>query len=276
MRPHRALLAAALALSPMLANAAEAWVASATEKIRPGTAARSATSAHVSAARNEFEAFQVVVTGPARGVSARISGLEGLDAKLYRVDLIDLAQPSAVDGGTGRWPDALVPDVDDVVGEQRNAFPFDVGTGESRAIWVEVHVPAGARAGAVKGAVTVATSEGVGGAVDGGAQGRGREEIHLQGAHGPRLPHRRRPGGPVRTTTRIFPSSRASAALFSLPACFPVSRAAGELLQLLSQPLQAFLLHKHNLSPRQFLNLHLLRQGLQLQCPNCLHLPHIS
>jgi hypothetical protein len=160
MRLHRAFLAAALALSPLLASAAEAWVASATEKIRPGTPARTATSAHVSAARNEFEAFQVVVTGPARGVSARISGLEGLDAKLYRVDLIDLAQPSAVDGGTGRWPDALVPDVDDVVGEKRNAFPFDVGTGESRAIWVEVHVPAGAPAGAVKGAVTVSTSDG--------------------------------------------------------------------------------------------------------------------
>ncbi|HEU0053552.1 MAG TPA: hypothetical protein VFQ39_10260, partial [Longimicrobium sp.] len=160
MTPHRALLAALLALSPMLATASEAWVASATEKIRPDTQARAVSSAHVSSARNELQAFQVVVTGPARGVSARVSGLGGLDAKLYRVDYLSLAQPSAVDGGTGRWPDALVPDVDDVVGEKRNAFPFDVGAGESRAIWVEVHVPAGTQAGAVTGAVTVSSDDG--------------------------------------------------------------------------------------------------------------------
>ncbi len=161
MKPHRALLVAALALStPLVATAAEAWVASATEKIRPDAPARALGEAHVAAARNELEAFQVVVTGPARQVSARVSGLEGLDAKLYRVEYITLAQPSAVDGGTGRWPDALVPDVDDVVGEKRNAFPFDVAAGESRAIWVEVHVPATAGAGLVKGEVTIATAAG--------------------------------------------------------------------------------------------------------------------
>jgi hypothetical protein len=162
MKLDRALLIAALALSlnPLVATAADAWVASATEKIRPDAPARQQTEAHISAARNEFESFQVVVTGPARQVSARVSGLDGLEAKLFRVDYLSLRQPSAVDGGTGRWPDALVPDVDDVVGEKRNAFPFDVAAGESRAIWVDVHVPAGARAGAVKGNVTVSTADG--------------------------------------------------------------------------------------------------------------------
>jgi glycosyl hydrolase family 123 len=162
MKPHRALLVAALTVwtTPLIATAAEAWVASATEKIRPNAPARAQGEARVAAARNEFEAFQVVVTGPARQVSARVSGLEGLDAKLSRVEYISLAQPSAADGAPGRWPDALVPDVDEVVGEKRNAFPFDVAAGESRAIWVEVHVPAGAPAGAVKGQVTVTTAAG--------------------------------------------------------------------------------------------------------------------
>ena len=95
------------------------------------------------------------MTGPATGVSAQASSLTGpgtiSDVKLYREALIELWRPSAADGGRGAFRDALVPDVDDVVGEKRNAFPFDVPAGESRAIRVEVHVPAGAAAGAYSG-----------------------------------------------------------------------------------------------------------------------------
>ncbi|ACG72618.1 Myxococcales GC_trans_RRR domain protein [Anaeromyxobacter sp. K] len=151
--------ALALSLLPLAASAADAWVASATEKIRPDAKARPQTEAHLSAARNEFAAFQVVVTGPAKRVTARVEGLDGMDATLFRVDTLDVTSPSAVDGGTGRWPDALVPDVDDVVGEQRNAFPFDVGT-ESRAVWVDVHVPADARSGVYQGAVVISSDAG--------------------------------------------------------------------------------------------------------------------
>jgi hypothetical protein len=162
-RRARALLTA-LALAPLAASAADVWVAAATEKIRPDTQARPATEARIAAARNEFEAFQVVVTGPAANVSARVSALEGPgrldDVKLYRVDLMNVTTPSSLDGGTGRWPDALVPAVDDVVGEQRNAFPFAVAGGESRAIWVEVRIPPDAAPGAYFGTVTVSSAEG--------------------------------------------------------------------------------------------------------------------
>jgi hypothetical protein len=165
---RRACFAAALALvslaAPLFAEAGEVWVAGSTEKVRPSAAARSTTTAEIAAARNEFEAFQVVVTGPASKVSARASALEGEGRiegiRLYREDLIDVKQLSGLDGQTGQWPDALVPDVDDVVGEKRNAFPFDVKAGESRAIWVEVHVPADARPGVYRGTVTIASSEG--------------------------------------------------------------------------------------------------------------------
>jgi hypothetical protein len=156
--------AVALSLAPAAAHAGQAWVASATEKIRPDAAPRADAAAHLSAARNEFEAFQIVVTGPASKISAKATALTGPgtidDVKLYRVDLLNLAHPSALDGGTGRWPDALVPDVDDVVGEQRNAFPFDVSKGESRAIWVDVRVPAGAKPGTYQGSVVVSSSDG--------------------------------------------------------------------------------------------------------------------
>jgi hypothetical protein len=157
-------LAFSLAALPHAARAATVWTALASEKIRPDAAPRTVRGAAIAAAKNEFEAFQIVVTGPATGVSAQASSLTGpgtiSDVKLYREALIELWRPSAADGATGRFPDALVPDVDDVVGEKRNAFPFDVPAGESRAIWVEVHVPAGAAAGAYSGAVTIRSADG--------------------------------------------------------------------------------------------------------------------
>jgi hypothetical protein len=115
----------------------------------------------VSAARNEGEAFQVVVTGPAAGVRATASALGGPEGvslaapRLHRVALIDLSLPSSLDGGAGRWPDALIPEVDEVVGERRNAFPFDVPAGESRSVWAQVQVPPGTAPGDYTGTVHV-------------------------------------------------------------------------------------------------------------------------
>jgi uncharacterized protein (TIGR03382 family) len=134
------------------------WTAVATEKIRPGAAARAAPEARISAARNEFEAFQIVVSGTATNVRASATALTGpgeIGVRLFREALITLAYPSAVDGGTGPWPDALVPAVDEVAGEARSAFPFAVPAGESRAIWAEVHVPGDAAAGEYRGSVRV-------------------------------------------------------------------------------------------------------------------------
>ncbi|HET7826394.1 MAG TPA: glycoside hydrolase domain-containing protein [Anaeromyxobacter sp.] len=137
----------------------------ATATIRPDAQPRATTEATLAAARNEFESFQVVVSGRATGVKVEATPLGSgdgqiADPKLYREDLIDVRQPSALDGATGRWPDALVPAVDDVVGEQRNAFPFDVGDGESRAVWVEYYVPQGTKPGTYRGGVKVTSSEG--------------------------------------------------------------------------------------------------------------------
>ena len=157
-------LTALMGALPPAARAETVWTAVASEKIRPETAARSDRSASLAAAKNEFEAFQVVVTGPAAGVSASASELAGPGTigapKLFREALITLQNASAADGATGRFPDALVPDVDDVVGEKRNAFPFDVPAGESRSIWVDYRVPPDAPAGTYQGTVTVHTAQG--------------------------------------------------------------------------------------------------------------------
>jgi hypothetical protein len=162
---RRALFLALLTLAPLSASAASVWVAGATEKIRPDAQPRATAEATLSAARNEFEAFQVVVSGRATVTAVEAAPLVSPggsidDVKVYRVDLIDLHSPSSADGGTGRWPDALVPDVDDVVGEKRNAFPFEVWDGETRSIWVEYRVPPGAKSGVYRGGVRVKTYDG--------------------------------------------------------------------------------------------------------------------
>ncbi|HET7825131.1 MAG TPA: hypothetical protein VFK90_07345, partial [Anaeromyxobacter sp.] len=130
------------------------------EKIRPSAAARNAPSAHVSAARNEFESIQIAVTGQASNVSATATDLTGPGGaipapRLYREALIDCPNSSGLDGGTGSWPDGLVPDRDEFVGEKRNAFPFSVPAGETRAIWAEIFVPSGTAAGDYAGSVRV-------------------------------------------------------------------------------------------------------------------------
>ncbi|HYX91579.1 MAG TPA: hypothetical protein VE782_08455, partial [Myxococcaceae bacterium] len=140
------------------------WVTSMPEKI-PANAPvppNPERMARISAARNEFEAFQIVVSGFASGVHAAATPLTGpapadviSEVRLYQEALIEIAQPSSLDGMTGRLPDALIPERDEIVGEARNAFPFDVAPGESRAIWVEVFVPETAAPGIYRGEVKV-------------------------------------------------------------------------------------------------------------------------
>src|SRR5216684_4269610 len=162
------LAAAAVAfLAGSASEAAQVWTAPAAVKVRPQAqapqGAAAAATAVIAAARNEFESFQVVVTGPATGVSMSLEGLgdgkghsiSGRDVTLYREALINVPQQTGGDGAAGVWPDALVPDVDPIVGEKRNAFPFDVPAGESRAVLVDIHVPADAAAGAYQGTLNV-------------------------------------------------------------------------------------------------------------------------
>src|SRR5207244_12447029 len=119
------------------------------QKIRPAAQAPAGAtaSASIAAAKNEFESFQVVVTGQAAGVSMAIEGLSdgaghtisGRDVVLYREALLNVASQTGGAGAAGMWPDALVPDVDPIAGEKRNAFPFDVPASESRAVLVDIH-----------------------------------------------------------------------------------------------------------------------------------------
>ena len=94
----------ALAVTALIAgsaSAAQVWVAPAAQKIRPAAQAPAGAtaSASIAAAKNEFESFQVVVTGQAAGVSMAIEGLSdgaghtisGRDVVLYREALLNVA-----------------------------------------------------------------------------------------------------------------------------------------------------------------------------------------
>lgn len=135
-------------------------------KVRPRDKPALAPEARLKAARNEFEAFQVVFLSTKRqpGVSVIVeTPLAGPDGAriptenitLYRVAYYDLTVPSNNDGAPGPWPDPLVPDVDTYVGERRNAFPFIVPAGESRVVWVDVLVPLEAKPGWYEGALGI-------------------------------------------------------------------------------------------------------------------------
>ncbi|HUS68263.1 MAG TPA: glycoside hydrolase domain-containing protein [Kofleriaceae bacterium] len=130
-------------------------VLSSLAQVFPAGAPRGDAVARLEAARGEWEAFQIAVTAgktPLKNVRADIKGVK---ATLYRVGLVEVKEPSSVEGRRGPWPDPLIPDVDPYVGEKRSAFPFDVPAGESRAIWVDVWVPPETPAGLQRGRVSV-------------------------------------------------------------------------------------------------------------------------
>ncbi|XXF74952.1 DUF4091 domain-containing protein [Myxococcaceae bacterium GXIMD 01537] len=168
----RWLMVVAMALGPAaLAQEAgpTAWGESAMRKVRPNTPAAVQPRLELRAARNEFVSFQVGLHGGASGwrnvsaVLARLDGpirIEGPHITVYRETYLQLSKPSAPGFETGLWPDGLVPEFDETVGQERRAFPLDVPPGESRALWVDIHVPQDAPPGDYQGTVEV-TGDGV-------------------------------------------------------------------------------------------------------------------
>ena len=155
--------------APIAAFAQNVTVANASVKIRPADGPGPVVPAVMKAAQNEFEAVQFVITGPTTGVSVTPPTLVGPggatipanEVRLYRVDYIDVQTPSNIEGATGLWPYALIPDVDEIVNEKRNAFPIDVPAGQNRVVWLQVHVPLGQTPGTYEGSLLV-TGTGLG------------------------------------------------------------------------------------------------------------------
>ena len=132
-------------------------------KLRPGDPVEGAAAIELRALRGECEAAQIGMRAGSAPleVQPRIDGSLGekVRVQLYRVGLVQLLRPSGPEGGAGRWPDPLVPDVDPYVGEKRNAFPLRIPAGESRSLLVEVCVDGGAAPGAREAAIVLAAGK---------------------------------------------------------------------------------------------------------------------
>jgi hypothetical protein len=139
--------------------------------VRPTDHPAGSPAAATTAGRNEFESFQVVVDGGDPGLpavrvtlSARLHGPGGTipapNVTISREAYVDLHHPSDLEGGTGRWPDPLIPSVDPFYREHRNAFPVDVPANENRVAWVDVLVPMHEAAGVYDGAIEVTAAGG--------------------------------------------------------------------------------------------------------------------
>jgi len=144
------------------------WTTHPLAKVKPGDPVPTtpAKSVEIYAGRNEFEPFQIVLRAGARdlsGVDIEVSDLRTSDGAeisrkhvtIYLERFLDLERPSSIEGGTGLWPDPLVPRIDRYAGEKRNAFPFTVRQGRNQPLWVEVFVPPAATPGVYSGQASI-------------------------------------------------------------------------------------------------------------------------
>jgi len=160
------LCAASLAVASNAGAALTIGVVPSSLKVRKADTPTTTPAASIKAAKNEFEAFQIVLRADAdtAGVSAKLSAsltgpggakIPDDDVTLYIERYYNVGTPSNDEGAAGDWPDPLVPDVDVYFKEKRNAFPFTVPAGETRVVWVDVLVPIDATPGDYSGEIEI-------------------------------------------------------------------------------------------------------------------------
>ena len=150
------------------------WVTDPLTRVQPSDPRRSVTTASIKAARNEYEAFQVIIRAPdtqaLSNVNVVASDLVGpatlsrSNVALYREHSIQVTTPSSGSPyPPGWWPDALIPFVNPETGQPLGgrfpAAPFPVPAGQNQPIWVEVFVPKGTPAGTYQGQLTVTADD---------------------------------------------------------------------------------------------------------------------
>lgn len=176
------------ALSLLLTRAADpiaaaptVWVAPALERVSRDAPPGTATQLHLHAARGETESFQIIVrASPAALTHVNLSapdltGAAGTIARanltLYREHYVYVYDSSPDWGGRNRplppgwYPDALIPFVDpvtgqDLVGARFDAVPFDLPLNQNQPLWVDISVPRSAAAGDYQGRFTITSDQG--------------------------------------------------------------------------------------------------------------------
>lgn len=136
-------------------------------KVRPDRPLPASTSRAdrmaLTLARGECEGAQLIVSAGAWPLEAltvdakplRNDGGGTLPVSLARVAFIEIRTPSNTEGDLGLWPDPLVPAIDPVAHEPRNAFPVTVPAGRHQPVYVEVCAPPRAAPGRYRGLLGV-------------------------------------------------------------------------------------------------------------------------
>jgi hypothetical protein len=124
-----------------------------TQKVLPNGPVPSGDTrgAQLFGARNEFVSFQVVIGGRAannvrlalgKALTRKGGTIPAANVTIYREEYYTTTTASTAMRPTGRWPDALIPSVDPLYGEQRPGFAIaELPAGENRVFWVDVLVP---------------------------------------------------------------------------------------------------------------------------------------
>jgi hypothetical protein len=147
------------------------WTVDGLTRVGPTEASGPGRAVELAAARNEYEAGQVVLRASRlrRNIGVEATDLVGpvgavIDRRyvsLFRVHYLRVQRPSVQSPyPAGWWPDALIPLRDPETGQplpggRLSAAPFDLRPAQNQPIWVEVYVPADVPAGTYRGAVHV-------------------------------------------------------------------------------------------------------------------------
>jgi hypothetical protein len=146
-------------------------------RVRPRDTPGSTHTAVLSAARNEYAPFQIVVhagAGGLKGVNAMAGPLaskrgRGIPAEritLYREHYVEVRKLSPRSRGNPGWyPDALIPFLDPSTGKppvsaRFAAAPFDIAPDSNQPLWIDVLTPRDAAPGEYTGTITI-TAKGI-------------------------------------------------------------------------------------------------------------------
>jgi len=154
----------------------QVWTTTDTRRVLRDDPAGAGVEVAMAAARNEWVSFQVLVRSdaPVKGVTVEPGDLAGpdgavlkaADARLYRQHQMDLAVGTVRNNAfkPGWYPDPLIPfrnpvSGETLKGERLRAVPLDLPADQTHGFWVDVLVPAGAKAGMYRGTYRLAAAD---------------------------------------------------------------------------------------------------------------------
>jgi len=155
------------------------WTEGSGRRVLRDEPAGTGASVEISAARNEWESFQVLMRSdvPVKGIVLEAGDLKGPkgtilrgdDARLYRQHQLELTAGTHRNEGfkAGWYPDALIPFRNPLTRKPPGparfaAVPFDLPGEQTHGFWVDIYVPAGTEPGDYHGTYRILAAGGKG------------------------------------------------------------------------------------------------------------------